>query len=81
MMDLRYVTLEKLVNHETRREIINNDITLSQKMIYERIALRNARRRVLELLKTRHVLNNMFILEYSLTDLNFERNLGEKTEE
>ena len=33
----------QLVNHETRREIINNDIAPPQKMGYERIALQNAR--------------------------------------
>ena len=33
----------QLVNHGTRREIINNDITPPQKMIYEIISLRNAR--------------------------------------
>ena len=33
---------------------------------------------MLELLKIRHVLNTMFILEYSLTDHNFERNLEEQ---
>ena len=43
----------------------------------ERIALRNARRRILELLKTKHVLNTMFILENSLADHNFEKNLEE----
>ena len=32
----------QLVNHETRREIVNNDITPPQKMRYERIALWNA---------------------------------------
>ena len=48
------------VNHEAWREIVKNDITPPQK-IRERIALRNARWRILELLKTRHVLNTMLI--------------------
>ena len=30
---------------------------------------------MLEILKTKHVLNTMFIFEYSLADLNFEENL------
>ena len=47
-------------------------------MRYERIALRNARRRMLEFLKTKHVLNTMFNLEYILADLSFERNLEEQ---
>ena len=63
---------------KTRREIINNDKTPPQKMRYERIVLRNARWKMLELLKTRHVLNIMFILEYSLTDLDSKRNLEEQ---
>ena len=46
----------------------------------ERIALRNARWRMLELLKTKHVLSTMFIFEYSLADLNFEKNLEEQFE-
>ena len=66
------------MNHETRREIINNDKTPPQKMRYERIALQSARWRMLGLHKTRHVLNTMFILEYSLADLNSERNLEEQ---
>ena len=66
------------MNHETQREIINNDITPPQKMIYEIIAFRNARLRMLEFLKTKHVLSTMFILEYSLPDLNFERNVEEQ---
>ena len=33
---------------------------------------------MLELLKTKHVLSTMFILEYSWADLNFERNLEEE---
>ena len=33
---------------------------------------------MLELLKTKHVLNTMFILEYSLADHNFKRNLEEQ---
>ena len=33
---------------------------------------------MLELLKTTHVLSTMFILEYSLADLNSERNLEEQ---
>ena len=41
----------------------------------ERIALRSARWRMLELLKTKHVLSTMFNFEYSLEDHNFERNL------
>ena len=34
--------------------------------------------KVLELLKTRHVLNTMFILEYILADQNFEGNFDEQ---
>ena len=33
---------------------------------------------MLELVKTTHVLSTMFILEYSLTDLDSERNLEEQ---
>ena len=66
------------MNHETRRGIVKSDITPPQKMRYERIAFRNARLRMLELLKTRHVFNTMFIFEYSLADLNSERNLEEQ---
>ena len=33
---------------------------------------------MLGLLKTKHVLNTMFILKYSLADLNSERNLEEQ---
>ena len=33
---------------------------------------------MLGLHKTKHVLNTMFILDYSLTDLNFEKNLEEQ---
>ena len=44
----------------------------------ERIALWNARWRILERLKTKHVLGTMFILEYILADHNYERNLEEQ---
>ena len=63
------------MNHNTQREIVKSDITPPRKMRYERIALRNARRRILELLRTKHVLSTMFILEYSLADHNSERDL------
>ena len=44
----------------------------------ERIALWNARWRILELLKTRHVFSTMFNFEYSLADHHLERNLEEQ---
>ena len=65
------------MNHETRTQILKNDITPPHDKV-ERVALRNGRRRILELLKTEHVLNTKFILEYSLAGHNFERNLEEQ---
>ena len=56
------------VNPETRTQTVKR----------ERIPLWNARRRIFELLRTKHVLNTMFILEYSLVDLSFERILEEQ---
>ena len=52
LMDLKMSHSWQHVNHETWREIINNDITPPQRMRHERIAVRNARWRILELLKT-----------------------------
>ena len=52
----------------------------TSKDIVEGIALRNARRRILERLKTKHVLSTMFTFEYSLAGHYFKRNLNEQFE-
>ena len=63
------------MKHERNCQEWHNTISKDK---VERIALPNARWRMFELLKTTHVLNTMFILEYNLVDLSFERNLEEQ---
>ena len=77
LTDLKYLVLDNIwiMKHEGNCQEWHN--TTSKDKV-ERIALWNARRRILELLKTKHVLSTMFILEYSLTDLNSEKNLEEQ---
>ena len=74
---LKYLILDNLwiMKHEENYQEWHNTTSKDKR---ERIALRNARWRMLELVKTTHVLSTMFILEYSLTDHNFERNLEEQ---
>ena len=77
MMDLKYLILDNIwiMKHEGNFQEWHNTTTKDK---VETIALWNARWRLLELLKTKHVLNIMFILEYSLAGHNFERNLEEQ---
>ena len=65
------------MKHEENHQEWHNTTSKDKR---ERIALRNARWRMLELLKIEHVLNTMFILEYRLADHNFEKKLEEQLE-
>ena len=49
------------MNHETRREIIDNAITPPQKIKEQELHFGMQDEEMLELLKTRHVLSTMFI--------------------
>ena len=77
---LKYVILDNLwiMKHEGNCQEWHK--TTSRDKV-ERIALWNARRRILELHKTKHVLSTMFIFEYSLADLSFERKSWRTIEE
>ena len=77
MMDLKYLILDNIwiMKHEGNCQEWHNPISKDK---IERIALRNARWRILELPKTKHVLSTMFTFEYSFTGHNFERNLEEQ---
>ena len=74
MMDLDMSLLKTCESWNTKGNYQQWHNTTSKDKV-ERIALWNARRRMLELLKTKNVLSTMFILECSLAGHNFERNL------
>ena len=76
MMGLNISFLNLWIMKHTK--IVKNDITPSQKIMVARIALLECKMKNTWTPQNKHVLSTIFILEYSLTDLDSERNLEEQ---